>query len=85
MKKEARPYQIAEICYNPEWPDTPWYVMRSGTVAEQGGLALGTETISFKTVEDACEYLSEAISIDMDVIKDAIKAKESKDLTLTIR
>lgn len=79
MKTEPKPYQIAEICYNPTWPDTPWYVLRSGTVVEQGGLALGTETSHFKTVQEACSYLSLAIAKDLKTIKEVIKEKEAAD------
>jgi len=75
MRKPAKPYQIAEICYNAEWPDTPWYIIRSGTVAEQGGLNLGTQTACFETIESACKYLAETISKDIDVIKDIIAKK----------
>ena len=82
IRKPARPYQIAEICYNPEWPDMPWYVVRSGTVPEQGGMTLGTESVSFKTVDDACTYLSSMISNDLEVIKEQI-AKKEKDGTST--
>lgn len=79
MLSEPRLYQIAEICYNPEWPKTPWYITRTGTVAGQGGITLGTETFSFETIQAACSFLSTVIHKDMDVIKDAIKDKESKE------
>lgn len=69
MILEPRPYLVAEVCYNPEWPETPWYIIRSGTVAEQGGLCFGSETASFGTLEDALEYLREMISRDEDTIK----------------
>lgn len=69
-------YRVAEICYNPSSSETPWYIMRAGTVVEQGGLGLGTESISFKTVQDACNYLSKAIADDVDVIVEQINKKE---------
>jgi len=73
MLKEPTPYQVAEICYNPAWPKMPWYVIRTGTVAEQGGPQFGTESISFQTIEDACEYLAETVKRDLPVFKDRIK------------
>jgi hypothetical protein len=79
MRPEPRPYQIAEVCYNPTWPETPWYVTRTGTVAEQGGFNLGTETSHFKTVQEACSYLSIAIAKDLKTIKEVIKEKESEN------
>jgi hypothetical protein len=78
LRPEPTPYQVAEICYNPAWPDSPWYVIRSGTVPEQGGLAVGTETLHFKTVEAACNYLNVAIFNDIKTIKNLIKDKENQ-------
>lgn len=77
--RKPKPYQIAEICYNAECPDMPWYVVRTGTVSEQGGFNLGTETLSFETVKDACTYLKSMIEKDIEIIKEIINSKESKD------
>lgn len=76
MYEKPKPYKISEICYNPNCPDTPWYVTRSGTIAEQGGFTIGTEAISFESIESACAYLSEMIRKDMEIILSQIESKE---------
>lgn len=72
----SKPYKIIEICYDPTSKEYPWYCIRTGTVAEQGGLNFGVESLSFQTIEDACEYVKEATIRDMDTILDQIKIKE---------
>jgi hypothetical protein len=76
MRPGAKPYHIADISYNSSWPDMPWYIQRAGVVAEQGGLAFGYETVSFKTLSDAMIYLEETIERDLDTIKEKIEEIE---------
>jgi hypothetical protein len=76
VKPQAKPYRIAEICYNPAWPENPWYITRSGTIAGQGGLTLGTERVSFVTIEEACQYLAKIIVTDMEVITGQVEKRE---------
>jgi hypothetical protein len=71
-----KPYRVAEIAYDPCNPDFPWYVRRSGTIAEQGGLGWGYESLSFETIEDACEDLAQMIAQDQDRIKADIEKRE---------
>lgn len=73
MRNPAKPYLIATINYNPSWPDMPWYIQRTGTVAEQGGLNFGTESVSFQTIEAASIYLKETIERDMQEYENRIK------------
>lgn len=72
----AKPYFVAEIAYNPSWPKTPWYVHRVGVVPEQGGPNFGMETISFESLEEACEYLKETIKRDMLEYEKMIEQKD---------
>jgi hypothetical protein len=69
-----RPFRIAEICYRP-WDEFPWYVVRTGGIAEQGGLRFGVEGIGFITLEDACNYVTAATKRDLPVIEDIINEK----------
>jgi len=69
-----RPYRVAEICYRP-WDEFPWYVVRTGSVIEQGGLRFGVEGIGFLTLEDACNYVKSATERDLSIIEDRIKEK----------
>jgi len=81
IRTKAKPYFVAEIAYNPSWPEMPWHVQRTGVVAEQGGMNFGTETISFATIEEAVNYLKFAIERDMDEYKKMVAeflVKESK-------
>lgn len=75
--EESKPYLVAKIAYEPNNPEFPWYVVRYGTVAGQGGLSNGFETFSFETIESACTYLSEMIDRDTDNLKKIIEDKES--------
>ena len=54
-----RPFRIAELAYRP-WDEFPWYVVRTGSVVEQGGLRFGVEGIGFITMEDAINYMKNA-------------------------
>jgi hypothetical protein len=76
IRAKPKPYKIAEICYNPEWLDMPWYVIRAGVVAEQGGLNFGEESVSFKTLNAACNYLNETINRDMSEYKRIIEERK---------
>ena len=76
IRGKAMPYFIAEIAYNPSWPDMPWFVQRTGVVAEQGGMNFGTETISFETIEEATNYLKFAIERDMPEYERMVKEIE---------
>ena len=73
----AKPYYIAEIAYNPAWPDMPWHVHRTGVIPEQGGLCFGNQTVSFDTLENALEYLKETIEKDMPEYERLIKEREA--------
>lgn len=69
-------YKIAEIAFDPTNP-FPWLVLRSGTIAGQGGLHLGTESIHFESIEDACRYLARTIANDRITIEAHIAKKEA--------
>ena len=71
-------YAVAEIAYEPNNLRRPWYIIRTGVVAEQGGLNFGSETIRFETVDDALEYLEQAIKRDLEEFKKEIKRVELK-------
>lgn len=77
MKDDAKPYRVAEIAYDPVQP-FPWYVIRTGTVAQQGGFAFGTESAWFETVEGACTYLSEMLAKDAEDLAKRIKEKAAE-------
>ena len=79
MRKQPKPYFVAEIAYNPSWPDMPWQVYRMGRVAEQGGLTFGGETLHFETIEDATIYLEASIKGDLSEYDRIIKEKEDKE------
>ncbi len=71
-----KPYKLAELCYDVDNPETPWYVVRTGAVAEQGGIGFGQEGASFYHLVDACDYIASATRRDLDVIMEKIKLKE---------
>lgn len=77
-RPKATPYHIAEIAYNPAWPDRSWYVVRAGMTPQQGGLAPGIEAYSFETLSGALSYLRATIDRDMDFYKETIAKKEAK-------
>lgn len=78
MRKESKPYFVAEISYNPSWPDMPWYIQRTGKVADQGGYNFGCENISFENLNDALDYLKIKIIEDLPEYERKIKEMESK-------
>jgi hypothetical protein len=71
-----KPYLIAEICYDATNPDRPWYTVRNGTIAGQGGSVLGTERSSFSTIEESCDHLALLIYNDLEVIKEQVAKRE---------
>ena len=75
MKEDIVPYKVAEICYHPDL-EYPWYIVRVGTVAEQGGFNFGKESLSFKELRHATSYLNSMISDDIELLKAEISKKE---------
>lgn len=71
-----KPYQVAQICYDPTNLKYPWYTLRQGTVAEQGGYHAGTESTHHETIEGACDHLKALIGSDIETIKRLIDKKE---------
>lgn len=69
-----KPFRIAELAYRP-WDEFPWYVVRSGGIAEQGGLRFGTEGIGFRSIDDAVGYIKSATERDLSVIESLIEEK----------
>lgn len=74
---KRKPFRIAELAYRP-WDEFPWYVVRTGGVAEQGGLRFGVEGIGFITIEDAVNYIRAATERDLSVIDYMIEKREEK-------
>lgn len=62
-----KPYRVAELAYRP-WDEYPWYVVRTGAVADQGGYRFGTEGIGFKTIDDALMYVKSSTIRDLEAI-----------------
>jgi hypothetical protein len=75
--RNRRPFRIAELAYRP-WDEFPWYVVRTGSVIEQGGLRFGVEGIGFKTIEDAVYYMRTATERDLSVIDQIIEEREDR-------
>ena len=75
---KPRPYTVATICYDPTNAEHPWYVIRVGTVAEQGGFTVGRDGAWFTCIEDAFNFTREMVVKDEDLIKDLVKRKEEK-------
>lgn len=71
---DKRPFRIAELAYQP-WNVHPWLVVRTGSVADQGGFRFGTEAIAFANLDDATRFIEQATRRDLPVIDDLVKDK----------
>lgn len=69
-----KPYRVAELAYQPWDKDYPWYVVRVGAVADQGGFRFGTEGLGFKSLENAVTYIESATIRDLEAIEDSFKS-----------
>jgi hypothetical protein len=78
MKTKPKVFLVAQICYNADDKEFPWYIIRTGTIAEQGGYSIGRSNTSFQTIEAACNYLSDFIKSDKTVIKELVDKKLEK-------
>ena len=77
MNNESKPYRIASIAYDPTNKEFPFYTLRIGMMARQGGLSFGEDNASFQTLSDACIYLEESLERDFDIIKEKINEREN--------
>lgn len=75
---DPKPYRIASIAYDPANPSCPWYIVRQGTIPEQGGLGWGSESLSFESIEEACDDLAQMILQDKERIIIEIEKREER-------
>lgn len=75
VHSDRRPFRIAELAYQP-WSVHPWLVVRTGSVADQGGLRFGTEAIAFATLDEAALFIEQATQRDLPVIDSVVKEKD---------
>lgn len=68
-------WKLVEIAYHPEGKLGHWMVIRTGVVAEQGGLNFGIESLYFQTLSDAFKYTESCIERDLIEISRQIELK----------
>jgi hypothetical protein len=78
MSDENRRVRIAEIIYCPDNEAWPWWTIRVGTVAEQGGLNFGSEESGHPSLEAALKYLQVLIESDKDILDAEIERRLPK-------
>lgn len=77
----AKPlYLISRIYYDANRPDFPWWTTRVGAVAEQGGLAFGSEETGHRSLADALKHLKHFLIKDEALIQTVLKENFSTDL-----
>jgi len=76
MKKKSKPYLVAQIAYDPSKPKSPWFIIRHGTIAAQGGYDVGVESQHYSSLEGACAWLAERLEKDQQLFNILIEEKE---------